>query len=130
MPSTTTYDFGDVVLVPFPFSEYRNLTKQRPAVVISSKEYNAQAVVLSKNEHQDLILVMGITSVEGALGAVTLKQWREAGLLYPSAIKPVIATMSPSKVIKNLGRLQMPDQHRLKTALLRVLNLAPSTVAS
>ena len=36
----TNYKFGDVVLVPFPFS---NLTqeKKRPAVVISSENYQA-----------------------------------------------------------------------------------------
>jgi len=86
-------------------------------------------VVLSENEHEDLIIVMGITSVEGALGTVTLKQWREAGLLYPSFIKPIIATMSSSKVIKVLGKLMMTDRNRLKMALVKLLNLTPSSTA-
>jgi mRNA interferase MazF len=32
MPNTTAYGFGDVVLVPFPFTD-QTATKKRPAVV-------------------------------------------------------------------------------------------------
>lgn len=35
------YAFGDVILVPFPFTD-QSTKKQRPAVVISSSSYNAQ----------------------------------------------------------------------------------------
>lgn len=38
MPSTTSYNFGDVVLVAFPFTNLQ-ATKKRPAVVISRKTY-------------------------------------------------------------------------------------------
>ncbi len=39
MPSTTIYSFGDVVLVPFPFTD-QTAAKKRPAVVVSSDAYN------------------------------------------------------------------------------------------
>ncbi|PIW85461.1 MAG: hypothetical protein COZ95_04435 [Nitrospirae bacterium CG_4_8_14_3_um_filter_50_41] len=35
----TIYKRGDVVLVPFPFSD-QTATKKRPAIVISSSAYN------------------------------------------------------------------------------------------
>ncbi len=52
MPSMTAYNFGDVILVPFPFSD-QSQARQRPAVVVSSARYNT--------ERADLIL-MAITS--------------------------------------------------------------------
>ncbi len=39
MPSTTSYDFGDVALVDFPFTN-QQATKKRPAVIISLRPTN------------------------------------------------------------------------------------------
>jgi len=35
----TAYSFGSIVLVPFPFTN-QSIVKKRPAVVVSSDEYN------------------------------------------------------------------------------------------
>jgi mRNA interferase MazF len=43
------FEFGDVVLVPFPFTS-QTATKKRPAVVVSNRAYNAarpDAVVMA-----------------------------------------------------------------------------------
>lgn len=50
--SMTRFDFGDVVLVAFPFSD-RRTTKKRPAVVLSSEAY--------QRERPDVV-VMAVTS--------------------------------------------------------------------
>ena len=35
----TDYNFGDIVLVPFPFTD-QSTVKKRPAVIVSSDAYN------------------------------------------------------------------------------------------
>jgi mRNA interferase MazF len=35
----TDYKFGDIVLVPFPFTD-QTTTKKRPAIIVSSNAYN------------------------------------------------------------------------------------------
>jgi len=44
MPSMTAYSFGDVILVPFPFTD-QSQAKQRPAVVVSSARYNTDGSI-------------------------------------------------------------------------------------
>jgi mRNA interferase MazF len=52
MPPTIGYSFGDIVLVPFPFTDQAG-TKKRPAVIISSTAYNTA--------QRDLV-IMAVTS--------------------------------------------------------------------
>jgi len=108
------FQCGDVVLVRFPFTNQTS-TKQRPAVVISSMRYNL--------ERPDLIL-MGITSqLDAALssGDVKIEQWKASGLLKPSAIKPLIATIEQTLVLQRLGTLQEPDLSALRSALTGII---------
>jgi len=108
------YEFGDVVLVPFPFTSH-TASKQRPAVIVSGQAYNS-----AKSD----IVVMAITSQfrpAGSLGEVFIAEWRAAGLLKPSAIKPVFATLEQSLVIKRLGALDLPDVSALRAAIRAVL---------
>ena len=99
----TGYNFGDVILVPFPFTD-QTQSKQRPAVIVSTARYHA--------ERPDLIL-MPITSQvrsPAAFGETLVPNWQAAGLLKPSVIKPVIATLAQALVIKVLGQLSAHDQ--------------------
>ena len=87
------FEFGDVVLVPFPFTS-QMASKRRPAVVVSGRAYNS-----AKPD----IVIMAITSQlrsAAALGEVWIAEWRAANLLKPSAIKPVFATLEQSLVTK------------------------------
>ena len=56
----TGYEFGDIVLVPFPFTD-QSTTKRRPAVVISSLAYH--------RDRPDLI-IMAVTSQRPTSGSV------------------------------------------------------------
>ena len=64
----TGFEFGDIVLVPFPFTD-QSAAKKRPAVVISSAAY--------QRERPDLI-IMAITSQvrsAQAFGEVVVQDW-------------------------------------------------------
>lgn len=117
MPSTTSYSFGDIVLVPFPFTD-QSATKRRPAVIVSSDRYH--------RERPDLI-IMAVTSQArpaGGVGEVQVKEWQAAKLLKPSVVKPVITTIEHSLVIRTLGRLKEVDQQALQQALAAVIGKA------
>jgi len=114
MPPTTSYSFGDIVLVSFPFTD-QSATKQRPAVVISSPAYN---------ESRPDLVIMAVTSQmrsSTTFGEVQVGNWQAAGLLKPSAIKPVIATVEQRLVIKQLGRLKEDDQQKLRAAIAKIV---------
>jgi mRNA interferase MazF len=99
------FEFGDVVLVPFPFTN-QTASKQRPAVIVSALAYN--------RVKPDIVL-MAITSQfrpSPALGEVWLREWQTAGLLKPSAVKPVFTTLEQALIIRQLGSLAPPRQNR------------------
>lgn len=109
-----TYQFGDIALVRFPFTD-QLATKQRPGVMVSCAAYN--------RVRRDLI-VMAITSQlrgSGAYGEVIVQDWQAAKLLKPSAIKPVIATLERALVIKTLGKLSQRDAQKLRETLRKIV---------
>lgn len=108
------FEFGDIILVPFPFTD-QTTAKRRPAVVISASAYN--------RVKPDLIL-MAVTSQirpEAAIGEVWLERWSEAGLLKPSAVKPIIATLEQGLMIRKLGSLGAEDLAALRNSLAQII---------
>lgn len=110
MPPTTAYSFGDIVLVPFPFTD-QSAAKRRPAVVVSSAAYH--------RGRRDLI-IMAVTSQARpttTLGEVKVVDWKAAGLIKPSVVKAVVTTIDVALVIRRLGRLKTEDQEKLRRAI-------------
>lgn len=106
----TSYDFGDIVLVPFPFTDQSGI-KKRPAVVVSSIAYNTARL--------DLILMAVTSQVRPvtAFGEVAISDWQKAGLLKPSVIKPVMTTVERRLIVRKLGRLEQADRAALNKML-------------
>ncbi len=69
----TDFNFGQIVLMPFPFTD-QTASKKRPAVVVNSSSYY--------RSRSDLI-VMAITSQIHAktFGDFVIADWKSAGLL-------------------------------------------------
>jgi mRNA interferase MazF len=117
MPNTTTYNFGDIILVPFPFTD-QTTTKKRPAVVVSSDAYNS--------DRPDIIL-MAVTSQMrhlGKTGEASVEDWQEAGLIKPSLIKPILTTIEKNLVLKKLGHLSEKDRQTLQKILQTIMGKA------
>lgn len=110
----TRFEFGDVILVPFPFTD-QSAAKKRPAVVIRSQDYN--------DERPDLVIMAVTSQIKPAamIGESIIQDWKAAGLLKPSAIKPVITTIEKNLVIKPMGRLNDNDQIALRESLKVIL---------
>ncbi len=108
------FEFGDVVLVRFPFTN-QTAFKQRPAVVVSNRSYNTA--------RPDVVIVAVTSQLHPmtGFGEVLITQWQAANLLKPSAIKPVFATIEQSLIVRSLGSLQSPDQATLRQAIAAVL---------
>lgn len=110
----TTYNFGDILLVSFPFTDQTS-SKKIPAIIISSNTYNQQKL--------DLI-IMAITNqitLPLSFGELSIIDFSAARLIKPSIIKPIIATIEKSLVIRKLGQLQDSDCQNLKNIIKTIL---------
>lgn len=112
----TTYNFGDIILVPFPFTD-QTTNKKRPAVVVSSEVYNI--------DRPDIILMAVTSQVRhlGKTGEAEVEDWQEAGLLKPSLFKPILTTIEKDLVLKKLGRLSEKDRYVLQEVLQIVIGM-------
>jgi mRNA interferase MazF len=110
----TAYEPGDVILVPVPFTD-ASAVKQRPAVLVSGRRYN---------RHRPDLIVMPVTSniaPPRRFGDFPLERWRSAGLLKPSLVKPVLATIAARAVRRRLGTLGPTEIGRLARRARRFL---------
>jgi len=114
MANTTGFEFGDVVLVVFPFTNQQG-SKQRPAVVVSSAAY--------QQARPDVILMAITSQVRPQLGfgEALVKDWQGAGLLKPSLLKPIVFTAEKTLIRKTLGRLTPDDQKTLRSVIETIM---------
>ena len=108
------YRRGDVVLVPFPFTDL-SATKTRPAVVVSSSDYQLH--------RSDLILIAVTSQLRPSpfYGELVIHEWAKAGLVKPSVIKPVVATLHTRLVLTKRGKLLGADLDALRALLREIL---------
>ncbi len=108
------HSFGEVVLVPFPFTNQSG-AKKRPAVVVSSSGYQAG--------RRDLIIMAITSQVRQPLGfaEALVADWQTAGLIKQSVLKPVFTTIEQGLVLRSMGRLSDADLRSLRETLAQVI---------
>lgn len=100
--SMTTYDHGDIVYVPFMFTD-KPVVKSRPALIVSSAEYHA-----SRRE----IVIAAITSrIRDPLfiGDHVIDEWSECGLSAPSVVTCILWTVKFTMIRRKLGAMPSGD---------------------
>ncbi len=110
----TPYEFGEIVLVPFPFTDQSGI-KKRPAVVVSSDRYNST--------HLDVVVMAVTSQTAGKLRAneTEIDDWRKAGLLKHSRVKPIFSTLENRLIVRSLGILSNRDKDVVRTAISKIL---------
>ena len=88
---------GDVVVVPFPFTD-RNTTKNRPALVCSSAAFN--------RDSKHVVLAMITTATNSAWPAdVPISDIEAAGLPAASTVRWKFFTLDSSIILRKCGSL-------------------------
>ena len=99
--STTTFEFGDIVLVEFPLSESTQ-RKRRPAMV-----------VLDIGD-ADVVVAPITTRKRFDQGDFHIDEWAQAGLLRDSWVRLAkISCLTKSDIARHLGRLALRDRDSL-----------------
>ena len=113
---------GDVVLIPFPFTDL-TATKTRPAVVVSSAAY--------QSVRSELLLAYVSSQVAKAIAPIDhiLNDWQAAGLLKPSFVRPKIAAIEPKLIVHQVGRLVAQDMDEVDRRLRSAMALTASALA-
>jgi mRNA interferase MazF len=108
------FEFGDVVLVPFPFTS-QTTSKKRPTAIVSNRAYNT-----AKPDGVAMAITSQLRPARG-FGEVCVSQWQAAGQLKPTAVKPVFATLEKALILRQLGTLAAADQAALRKAIAETL---------
>ncbi len=111
MAFTIMCETGDVVLVRFPFTDLTS-QKRRPVLVVSPNEFSL---------HHGDIVVVPLTSCRQEHG-FCLGKWREAGLVKPTWLKALVATVAKSLVEKRLGKIRPEDRHQVASVLAMLVD--------
>ncbi len=97
-----TYSPGNVVIVPFPFTD-RAASKRRPALVCSAEDFNR------KTKH--LVLAMITTATHSTWSDdVPINDIEAAGLPAASIVRWKLFTLDTTFVLRRAGTLSVRDR--------------------
>ena len=57
-------------------------------------------------------------------GDYVLSEWQKAGLLKPSVVKAVLATVEKTLILRRLGKVTASDMRRIDQGLAKALGLS------
>lgn len=110
------YRRGEVVLVPFPFTDLSG-QKKRPGVVVSADSH--------MQAQDDLVIAQISSQVDNPVPVdeYEIIDWGDAGLLYPSVVRPKLFTLEGGLIIRSLGHMPAGEMAQVDERLRTVLAL-------
>jgi len=111
MPSTTRYKRGDIVLVPFPFTDLSS-SKRRPALVISSDDFNGQmqdlvvAAITSQLTNDRAVTVESSDCIDGTLPRTLVVKLAKIFTIHSALVIKRICALHPEKLNAVLADLR------------------------
>ncbi|HOT29429.1 MAG TPA: type II toxin-antitoxin system PemK/MazF family toxin [Candidatus Ozemobacteraceae bacterium] len=106
---------GDIALAQIVFTD-GTATKKRPVLILSGKQFN---------DRREEVVVAAITSntTRKITGDTRIREWKEAGLLYPSTLTGILFTIKKHLLEKKLGTLSPEDLERAERNFREILEL-------
>lgn len=89
------FAFGDVILVPFPFTD-QSAVKKRPAVIVSSSGYNANR----RGSRRELVGRRSHQAVR---------------------LKPIVTSIEQSLILRTMGALSVDDLRTLRKTITQII---------
>ncbi|MEG3085937.1 type II toxin-antitoxin system PemK/MazF family toxin [Sphingomonas sp. PB4P5] len=111
-----TFDAGDVVVVPFPFTDSK-ATKRRPALVLSNAELFG-----GSTGHSVLAMITSAKRSTWPLDIEVLDR-TAAGLPVPCVVRMKLFTLDNRFIERRAGQLDRHDRARVAESLAKLLTL-------
>jgi mRNA interferase MazF len=102
-------EFGDIVLLEFPFTDGRQ-SKKRPALV------------LLDTQDGDMIVCRITSKLHNTTFDIVIQEWQAAGLRLPSVVRVhKIATLEKDMALAKLGIINERDKESIRQVVRRLL---------
>ncbi len=106
-------DFGDIVVVPFPFVDHA-AEKRRPSLVLSHSDFN--------DSHGHSICAMITTAARTKWPSdIAIENLKPAGLQYPCVVRWKLFTLPNGIILRRAGRLASRDRENIVAAVRTVV---------
>ncbi len=110
--ATYSYQCGDVVVVPFPFTD-KQAVKRRPAVVLSSSGKFSSG-------HSVLAMITSATNSPWPLD-VPIADGPKAGLQAASVVRMKLFTLDERLILRRIGTLASGDRNQLAESMAQLM---------
>jgi mRNA interferase MazF len=101
-------DFGDVVVVPFPFVDLV-AEKRRPSLILSHETFN-------RSHHHSVCAMITTAARTKWPSDVAIADLRAAGLDHPCVVRWKLFTLPNDIIVRRAGKLSVGDRNAMRSA--------------